>query len=864
MTFSQPIPPDPSNSQPSTADFHPSPPPAHLLLFFLLLGWLAAAPIVTGLITALFSPSWPELARSLLAAALLATLLLLPFAGFWIWVRQRRWQGLRPLALILLGVVIYLSLDAAIRAVAGPGNDEASYLLPLRGTLLRLTLLVMAVLLLGGLSLWWAGLPRSRRELNQALGLGAPQLIWLLLALTGLAILTLGWPLTGALGDRWVMQMLLIQSLSQALPEELFFRGAVLGLLLYCFPQRRILAAVLASLIYVAFTPSLLVPHQDWSKLALLLTIIPLTGLLVGLRLWSGTIWPGLLAAWGYRAAPLLFTDPRDELPLITQPWQTAAYLWMILAAALLTGLIWAGRRWLITPRGKPDALRWQRSSRATLGLALAAALVAWGVWLGGWLVLGRPGFYDDGFLIIMAEQADLSGAGRIADLPARRAFVRDRLIETAQRTQAPVRQALEAAGLVYRPFYLINMIRVEGHHRRMAEFAHLPGVARVMLNPNVRPYPLRFDIGYGPSSATGQGVEANIGRVYADRVWELGFTGQGVVVGGQDTGYDWQHPALRRAYRGVNEAGEVNHNYNWHDAWANTSAPFDDDQHGTHTMGTILGDDGQGNQIGMAPGARWIGCRNMQRGLGNPASYTDCMEFFLAPYPLNGDSFRGGDVSKAPDLVNNSWGCPNIEGCDDTILEPATAALEAAGIMMVVSAGNDGPACATANEPPARYANVFSVGASNAQGEITGFSSRGPVEVVGQSPLLKPDITAPGDNIRSSLPGGGYGTASGTSMAGPHVAGLVALIWSANPALIGHIKATEDIIRQSATPVPVEVACPTNSQPTGDTSLLNKLDSLTAGNACGCGGVTGSPNNVYGWGQIDALRAVQLALAEK
>jgi hypothetical protein len=100
--------------------------------------------------------------------------------------------------------------------------------------------------------------------------------------------------------------------------------------------------------------------------------------------------------------------------------------------------------------------------------------------------------------------------------------------------------------------------------------------------------------------------------------------------------------------------------------------------------------------------------------------------------------------------------------------------------------------------------------------------------------------------------------------MAGPHVAGLVALIWSANPALIGQIEVTEEIIRQSATPVSVEATCPLEGQAVTSSSLLGELDSLIAGNACACGGVTGSPNNVYGWGQIDALRAVQLALAEK
>lgn len=838
------------------------PAPTQLLLFFVLLIWLAAASILTGIAAAFLPASWPEVSRDMLAVALLAALLLIPLGGFALLTRRPGWAAARPLALLLAGVGLYIALDATIRAAAGPAQTEGTYLLPLSGAILRLTLLTPAALLLGGVGVWWAGTLRSQSELRQALGLSLPQPPGLLLALAATAALTLGWPLTGALGDSWTSQLLLIQTLAQTLPEELFFRGAVMGLLVTNWarqpfeqtPQRsmfNVQRLLLALLTYLAFIPSLMIPHDDWGKLTWLITAFPLTWLLLELRLWSGSIWPGLLLAWGCRAAPLLFTDPRDELPLITQPWQTAAHLWLLIGAGGLALLLWAGRRWLTS--------RWRLSNLTTIGIAGGLALLGWGVWLILWLNLGRPGFYNDGFLIIMTEQADLTGAEQIADLQARRAFVRDRLIETATRTQAPVRQALDSAGLVYRPFYLVNMIRVEGHHRRMAEFAALPGVARVMLNPNVRPYPLDFDFGYGDTAQAGQGVEANLSQVYADQVWALGFTGQGIVVGAQDTGYDWQHPALRRAYRGVSANGEVNHNYNWHDAWAGTLEPFDDDQHGTHTLGTVLGDDGQGNQIGMAPGATWIGCRNMQRGLGNPASYTDCMEFFLAPYPPGGDPFSEGDVAKAPHVVNNSWGCPDIEGCDDTILEPATAALRAAGIMMVVSAGNDGPACGTAHEPPARYDNVFSVGATNASGEIVSFSSRGPV-TDDPAPLLKPDITAPGDNIRSSVPGGGYGTASGTSMAGPHVAGLVALIWSANPALIGQIEATEEIIRQSATPVAVESACPIESQAVPDTSLLAQLDSLTAGNACACGGVTGVPNNVYGWGQIDALRAVELA----
>jgi hypothetical protein len=278
--------------------------------------------------------------------------------------------------------------------------------------------------------------------------------------------------------------------------------------------------------------------------------------------------------------------------------------------------------------------------------------------------------------------------------------------------------------------------------------------------------------------------------------------------------------------------------------------------------MGIVLGDDGQGNQIGMAPDARWLGCRNMRRGIGNPASYVDCMEFFLAPYPFGGDPFQDGDVSLAPHVVNNSWGCPDFEGCDDTVLEPALNALRAAGILMVVSAGNDGPGCQTVIEPPARSGAVFSVGATTNTGKITVFSSRGPAP--GAAPLLKPDVTAPGADVRSSIPDGAYGLAAGTSMASPHVTGLVALLWSANPKLIGQIERTEAIIRQSARPVAVDTICERQDRrPLAELSLLEQLAALEDPSACACGDARGVPNNVYGWGEIDALAAIKLALED-
>ena len=125
--------------------------------------------------------------------------------------------------------------------------------------------------------------------------------------------------------------------------------------------------------------------------------------------------------------------------------------------------------------------------------------------------------------------------------------------------------------------------------------------------------------------------------------MWALGFTGQNIVVASADTGVRWTHNALKPHYRGW-DGQNANHDYNWHDSIHDSvgnpcgnDSPFpcDDFFHGSHTTGTAIGDDGAGNQIGMAPGAKWIGCRNMDQGNGTPARYIECMEFFLAPYPI-------------------------------------------------------------------------------------------------------------------------------------------------------------------------------------------------------------------------------------
>jgi serine protease AprX len=306
-------------------------------------------------------------------------------------------------------------------------------------------------------------------------------------------------------------------------------------------------------------------------------------------------------------------------------------------------------------------------------------------------------------------------------------------------------------------------------------------------------------------------------------------------VVGSADTGQRWTHNALKPHYRGWN--GTVaDHNYNWHDSihdsvgnpCGNDSLfPCDDYFHGSHTTGTAIGDDGAGNQIGMAPGAKWIGCRNMDEGVGTPARYIECMEWFLAPYPIGGGQ---GDPTKAPDITINSWGCPTSEGCSVDTLQAAVEAQAAAGIMMVVAAGNAGSSCSTLFDPPSFYEASYSVGALNTGTDtIAFFSSRGPVTADGSN-RIKPDITAPGTSTRSAsnTSDNAYVFADGTSMATPHIAGAMALLWSAHPELQNQIDASR--------------------------TALDNAAQFISSTQCGA---AGPPNNVFGWGRVDILAAV-------
>ncbi len=451
------------------------------------------------------------------------------------------------------------------------------------------------------------------------------------------------------------------------------------------------------------------------------------------------------------------------------------------------------------------------------------------------WQVIQQEG--QAGFFAILREQADTSGAVGLSRKVDKGRFVFDALRATADRTQAELRAYLSARGAVFQPYYIANAIYIEGDRDLLLEVAARPEVAQLTLNRQFQAINPRIaDEPFGPPSVNT--VEWNISFIGADMVWDqYGVMGQGAVIGDLDTGVDWDHPALIDQYRGWN-GSTADHNYNWWDATTSgaVTVPYDDHGHGTHTTGTIVGyAAAQDLHIGVAPGAKWIGCKNMNSaGSGFDAWFLTCFEFSLAPWDSTG---QNPDPALAPDALNNSWG---YFGGGNPVFYTAVQNLRDAGVVVEVSAGNEGPSCATLRSP-GDYDNTFVTGATANRSEtLVSFSSRGPSDL---NSNIKPDIVAPGEGINSSLPGGGYSgeTWSGTSMAGPHVVGAVALVVSANPALEGQVDFIEDLLRNTA-----YQGMPDPPNP----------DS--------CGGIAYNvvPNHIYGWGRLDVMAAVTQIVA--
>lgn len=481
---------------------------------------------------------------------------------------------------------------------------------------------------------------------------------------------------------------------------------------------------------------------------------------------------------------PLAFFD-MDELSLAITgtdgeilSWANQAGFYALLEIIMITLVLIANSRFL---RRIHLPMNWNR------GLVVLAPITLILVYL----LFGQTGFHGDRFFVILKSQGDLSGVAQIEDVSKRRDAVYKTLVDNALKNQVELRQKLDRWNLSYTPYYLLNAVEVEGGWIPRLLLVKDPAVDRILESPQLRPLPKRMAELSGEFDALPAGSNWNLMMIGADRaINELGINGEGILIGQTDSGIDGLHPEVQNAYRGVQSGND----YAWYDPWNNSPAPVDRSGHGTGTLSVILG-----SSVGVAPEAEWIGCVNLARNLGNPAKYLDCMQFMLAPFPQGGDPFTRGNPAAGANIVNNSWGCPEIEGCDPPVFEPAMEAMKTAGVFMSSAAGNSGNyGCGTVSDPLAIYADVFTVGSVDLNGNLTTFSSTGPVIVDG-SGRIKPDLLAPGEGVTVAYPGGGYSVVSGTSFAAPHVSGVVALMWSANPKLIGDIDATTRILMETA-----------------------------------------------------------------
>lgn len=413
---------------------------------------------------------------------------------------------------------------------------------------------------------------------------------------------------------------------------------------------------------------------------------------------------------------------------------------------------------------------------------------------------------------IQLKDRADLSVAQRSGNWSQRGRMVHQALADTATRSQASLRSYLEARNIDYRAFWAVNAVKATLDPATIRVVEQRPDVARIVEDRYFTLPPITPG-----QAAQVRAVEWNIANIRAPEVWsDFGSRGEGIVVATIDTGAQFDHPALASHYRGLGTDGSIDHNYSWHDpsnvCGSPSLAPCDNDGHGTHTTGTIVGDDGGDNQIGVAPAARWISAKGCEGGGCSFEALISSGQWMLAPTDLNGDNPR---PDLRPHIVSNSWG----GGPGDEFYREIVQAWVAAGIFPVFANGNAGPECGSAGSP-GDYPESYAVGAYDEDEFIASFSSRGP------SPfgVVKPNISAPGVDVRSSTPGGGYASFSGTSMATPHVAGAIALLWSAAPSLAGDVAATRALF---------------------DTTAIDRDDD----NDCG-GDETN--NNSWGEGQLD------------
>ncbi|WP_336206476.1 S8 family serine peptidase [Nonomuraea sp. LPB2021202275-12-8] len=420
-------------------------------------------------------------------------------------------------------------------------------------------------------------------------------------------------------------------------------------------------------------------------------------------------------------------------------------------------------------------------------------------------------------FWVRIKGEADLSAARRATTKEVKAERVYEAKTERAASSQAGLRKLLESHGADFTSYWIVNAVKVTAGAKLAAAIAELPEVERIEpIRTLTLPKPVQ-----GKAENRINAVEWNIDRVRAPQVWsELGNRGEGIVVANIDSGVQFDHPDLAAAYRGSSPDGSVTHDYNWFDPAevCPSTAPCDNNGHGTHVMGTMVG----ANGIGVAPGAKWIAAKGCEFNTCTDASLLAAGQWIVAPTDASGANPR---PDLAPDIVNNSWGGAGF----DPWYKQTVEAWIAAGIFPAFSNGNEGPSCRTSGSP-GQYAISYSAGGFDINNALYARSSKGE----GEGGEIKPNIAAPAVNVRSSVPDDDYDSYTGTSMASPHVAATVALIWSASPRLNGDIAATRPLL---------------------DSTAIDVSDTA-------CGG-TATDNNIWGEGRLDAYAAVQAAPQE-
>ncbi|MGC5002826.1 S8 family serine peptidase [Streptomyces sp. DT203] len=424
-------------------------------------------------------------------------------------------------------------------------------------------------------------------------------------------------------------------------------------------------------------------------------------------------------------------------------------------------------------------------------------------------------------FFVVLKSQADLSAAKGKKSHAAKAKSAFASLRSEAKNSQKPLQSFLDKEKIGYRSYWIANALKVTGGENLVDALAKRPDVASIVKEHTYKLDRTESKSTDAATDADTTAAEWGVQDIKADQVWDqYDDRGEGIVIANVDSGVQYDHPALVGNYRGNLGNGTFSHDYNWYDPTGQcgtSGVPCDNNGHGTHTMGTMVGAGG----VGVAPGAKWIAAKGCESSSCSDSSLLAAGQWILAPTDHTGQNPR---PDLAPDIVNNSWG-----GGDTTFYQDIVQAWNAAGIFEAFASGNDGDGvtCSTGHAPGSQ-ADSYGVGAYDVDGKIASFSGFGPSVLDGS---MKPNISAPGVNVRSTWPGSAYKSISGTSMATPHVAGAVALLWAAAPSLIGKIDETRTLLDEGSTDV-------------DDTH---------------CGG-TASMNNVWGSGKLNILASVDAA----